>query len=726
MDSKRSKNGFSFNSLNKRDIAGATVIILINVCISWLLFGNMLLQLNSVSFAKSGDGLKGYYTSSYHIKFDKSYNHTEGMNYPFGEHIFFTDSQPLVTNTIKWISHNITDISNYSTGIINTLMLLSIIIGSLIIYLIFRKLGVSMLVSILAASSIVWLSPQLARMGGHFALSYITHIPGLIFLVILFAEKPLFIRSLWIMLWGLILALTHLYFYGIVAIMIIVFWIWAARMIPANIISNGRKLLHFVIQAIIPILLVQLYLGFTDSVADRPGSPWGFMHYRAYPESVFLPLQLPHGEWLAARLGFNHSYIDWEGHAYAGAAASILFAVIFFRMLYHLITLRFSCLSNLFRNPFLSMIFWAGFLALLYSFAVPFVFNLEWLLKYLGPIRQMRGVARFAWLFFYVMNIIVIVMAYRKLKQKPSLLWYALLVLIIIANSTEAYYNSRSLKNFIDNPDQLSATHRYVPEPKNYQAIVPLPYFHVGSENISWTDDAGLLPEAFRLSLCNGIPITGVYLSRTSLEQTYLQISPFLTGENPPAVFKLYDCRNILLLTADDFPLNETEMQLIAESSDILHCEGFRVGSIPFRSYKRIIEQNRGMSTNDERFQKFGDITIPDIRRYSRVIEAEIPEGAVKGWLFFAVPGFRKDLIPRTTANIVIQENPQSNLLDDWKPIAHSLTGFLSDNTSIHLITFDIPANAKMLHFNTQNKGLKKQLFTYKDIRIAYTFREEP
>lgn len=62
------------------------------------------------------------------------------MNYPYGEMVLFTGNQSAIANTIKFISENITDISLYTIGIVNLLMLFSIVIAALFIFLIFRDL----------------------------------------------------------------------------------------------------------------------------------------------------------------------------------------------------------------------------------------------------------------------------------------------------------------------------------------------------------------------------------------------------------------------------------------------------------------------------------------------------------------------------------------------------------------------------------------------------------
>ena len=111
------------------------------------------------------------------------------MNYPFSENIMYTDCHPLQANLLKFINQFFPEVSNYSIGIINSFMILSIAITGLFLYLIFIKLGVSSLLSVLGALAITILSPQLFRLTGHLALSYSFFIPITIYLLLLFEEK---------------------------------------------------------------------------------------------------------------------------------------------------------------------------------------------------------------------------------------------------------------------------------------------------------------------------------------------------------------------------------------------------------------------------------------------------------------------------------------------------------------------------------------------------------
>ncbi len=146
------------------------------------------------------------------------------MNYPYGEHVFFTNNQPLISNTVKFISQNIVDISDYTLGILNFTMLFCLVIAPLILYLIFTGVGVGPVLSILASVGITYLSPQIDRFGGHFNLCYVCVIPLMIYLVMQFFKKPGFLLTFLIFLTAMAAALTHFYFYGFLAVLLLFFY----------------------------------------------------------------------------------------------------------------------------------------------------------------------------------------------------------------------------------------------------------------------------------------------------------------------------------------------------------------------------------------------------------------------------------------------------------------------------------------------------------------------
>jgi len=123
-------------------LKGLALIIVLTFGALCLFYGSLIPVLNEVYFSASGDGLQSYVNMQYHIRYDDSYLWCRSMNYPYGEHIFYTNCQPLISNTIKLLDELGIDLSGYTTGIVNGLLILSIALASVLLYLIFAELGV--------------------------------------------------------------------------------------------------------------------------------------------------------------------------------------------------------------------------------------------------------------------------------------------------------------------------------------------------------------------------------------------------------------------------------------------------------------------------------------------------------------------------------------------------------------------------------------------------------
>jgi hypothetical protein len=108
-------------SLRLASIAAITQIILIV-----FLWFRLIISPNDYFFAGGGDGIKNYYTPMYYLQYDKG-THFSGMHYPFGDNVVFSDNQPLIC----WLLKPIVSIGlfnpDYSIGLLNLLMLLSVV-----------------------------------------------------------------------------------------------------------------------------------------------------------------------------------------------------------------------------------------------------------------------------------------------------------------------------------------------------------------------------------------------------------------------------------------------------------------------------------------------------------------------------------------------------------------------------------------------------------------------
>ncbi len=573
------------------------------LCMGFFL-GKLFIQPNETFFKASDDGMQAYYGALYHVKYDTSYWHSSGMNYPYGEQVFFTGCQPIVTNIIKLIS-TVIDISAYTIGIINLIMLFSVALCSFVLYFLFKHLRVPPIFGALAAVAITFLSPQFIRMGGHYSLTYQFAIPLFLLLLLKFYESPNVKKSILISLFVFFIAATQFYFFGFFAIIAFSYWLFIIFSVNSNIVLKGwQKVTYFIkhifIQLVLPFIVLQFMIFLINNVHDRTAQPWGYLEYFTNITGVFFPMEKTfYSDFLLTFIKPEYPP-SMEGYSYIGLTATLVFILFILISLKRLFFLKFKEAFKVTDNIILNAFLWAAILALFLSFAYPFrIHGYGSWLNYAGPLKQLRAIGRFAWVFYYIINIIAI----YKISQwangtkqfwKISILSLALLVLIM-----DAYYTANNKQDLFNNKIiQLSDKKNLLPqnlwfnkiEPKNYQAIIGLPYFHVGSENFWIASATEIVKHVFVASLKTGLPTTMVFLSRTSISQTLKNIQIVKEKYRKLEIVNDFNSVKPFLVLARESELNDQEKELLSSCRLLTKAQDFNVYELEVEVLKKYSE----------------------------------------------------------------------------------------------------------------------------------------
>jgi hypothetical protein len=563
-------------SLKYSNIVKNLSAIALPLMIVILFFPHIFRHPGNYFFASGGDGLKSYFGTYYTIKYDKDYFHSVSQNYPYGESVFYTDSQPVISSVFALLKKIGIDLSDYLIAFLNFFMLVSIPVGAFFLYLLFRRLKLPYWYSIIISSIIAFLSPQLDRLGGHFSLSYVFMLPLFLLTYYNFFKFHNLKNSIYV---GLVVFLglgMHAYYFAFFAIILIfgIFVLLFDRNSGLKIITEF--ITYLFLQLLLPFTIFTLISG--GGPDDRSAYPWGFFSTRAYFESVFLPNGKPYANFI------NIHYLNWEGIAFIGMVASIGFMILigtYFRKRFKNNPLQ------LHTDSFINMLLWVSILALFFSFTFPFSWGLEWLWNYLGPIKQFRASGRFAWIFYYVINIAVFYSLWKWFETKNRIHYTLVFSFVLLWGTYDAFLNVRGKENLLRNEiSEISDQKNLLPQDKwikqldtkKYQAIISLPYYHVGSETY-WIEGSGNSAKfAYITSWKTGLPICNVMLSRTSISQTTKNLAiKWEPLSNYNIIGKFRKDKDILLLEMKGEVRDDNELRLIKYAEKINENENFNV-----------------------------------------------------------------------------------------------------------------------------------------------------
>lgn len=538
------------------------------------------------------DPLKSYYLPAYYMKYDTGYMCT-GFNYPYGEHAVYADIQAAITFPLNWIDNHIIPLQQHFGIIMLFFLFGSVFFAAFLLYKILQLLDLPDTWAAFGAILIVWLSPQWIRLPVHYGLSYMWTIPLAWYALLRYSQVP---KAKWLLLLSLgILAsgLLHMYNTLIVGSFVIAYALlaWLERK------AYWKKSLALLSTVLVPIIFIQLFLKFTDPFhTDRPEIPWGFYHYMAEPESIFLPQYGAVRDVL--RSCFFYANVNIEGWAYIGLVAVFVCLALIFRFFRRLKGREFAKLRRFSTHQDLNRSLLAAFLILLFSMGVPFVWGLSFLLDLVPPLKQFRSLGRFAWVFYYVFTAFTIrylYVLYRSLaKRRRKSLGLVLLLISISFWFVEGNLNILHFKWAYRRAKQEAGVDRFNYEAllaqkgykvSDFQAILFFPYAHMGSEKLGMHRGDLSLQQGVYASYQLGMPIITTFSSRTSLSQSLKLIQllskPVIEKE---VLQELPSDKPILLITTSE-KMSEAEQILIDKSEPICTYDQYQLLKLPLSAF---------------------------------------------------------------------------------------------------------------------------------------------
>lgn len=479
-----------------------------------------------------GDGAKNNLTYLYHSAYGKGI-WFQGMNYPYGEHIVFTDGIPVLSVLFAALG-NVSFPA--ALTVLWWLFGLSYVLSAVYLYKLLLRVTDTPLFSMVVALIITFLSPQFICIRGHYALAFTCIIPMFFYWTYMFHTSGRYRYCIYMLALGVVSAFIHPYYAGMLLV-------WAAVYgLGYLILTKGaakEKLRHAGMAMATGgsvALIVMLALRFTDPITDRPEQPYDPLESYTNIPQVISSYYSPFWKALVDHQLLPVVADGGEGFSYIGLVPEAVLVVALVLFLYR--RRKKADVVAPAMGPIWPFI---AFATLIFSMGIPFVWHMQWLKDLLPVFRQFRALGRFAWIFYYVITVYAAVVMYGWFGQlraagRQRLAWGLMLLAMSIwgyevrgyvretrkyAREAAYYYDVITMK-YEQNWESFLKDHGLKRD--EFQAILLLKFFHVGTEKI-WVGDPGwLITMGSRAALQLQLPIVDVMMSRSSWGQAQKQV----------------------------------------------------------------------------------------------------------------------------------------------------------------------------------------------------------
>ena len=492
---------------------------LIGILAIILLYTDVILHPDSFMFGAYGDSVKNYFTFAWHVRYDSNWLHFGGMNYPFGDHVCYTDGHPIFSLLLGHFGF----VKQYPVGTLNMLMLLSQILGIFSVYLLLKELGLQRFVAAIGGLSMIWMQPTMFRMLGHFSLSHVWAIPIALYLLVKYwnSSKPIWIAALAV--YCIFLFFLHPY-YGMMVSLIP----FCTGMLDFTLNALYRKSLLraglFILTGILAPAFYLFFLKLTDSHPERPDKALGFLIHTSSIDDILVSSLPPFKHFMSQIIKVERQ--NWEGSAYIGLATMLILVVYAGLQLYNYKKTEFN------PNSLFTRLLGAGIIILLFSFGFPFKFGFEQWLNYVPFIEQFRAPGRFAWVFFFIVVsfafYILNTWCFALFRNGKRIIAFGLPLLVFgvffaeghIAQTGMAVKAQKNKNTLTAEPSYEIRSELHKLKARNFAAIIPVPFFHYGTDYLFLSSDYGEQKLAYELSFHSGIPLMASSDPRASLKET--------------------------------------------------------------------------------------------------------------------------------------------------------------------------------------------------------------
>jgi|GEM_PF-3681766 len=576
-------------------------------------------------FGKNQEGIRNYFSPLYYILFDRDFRFT-GMSYPYGEHLAYVDAQPGLSMIFAPLLNGNTEYAGNIIAIMNLLMLVSIPLGAVYLFRIFTLWKMPNFYSAIVAACIALLSPQVYRMTGQYALSYVCFFPMIWFYAAYWLQSGKITSLIFLFITITAFGFLHTTYFSLSTVFLIlsafIFLLYKRKKKGGFI-----KAISLSGVTLLPIACYVIWLKFTGALdmADRHPHPYDLFQGLSSFTSVFVPSEGPVKQILNLFLPLGQ--VEWEGKAYVGTAA-ILCCIT------GLWVLRDRIQEKEFLAPSLGVFLLAAIFCLMLSFSVPLnLLPQHWLPDYLW---KAGSFGRFAWAFYYVFAgtgawLLYILTEYLR-KKSHAVIAMTLTVMAILLWGIEALSVQKGLAKEIMERGQLAGDFLSIEDNYNewlgkigksssqFQAILAFPFFNAGNEELYINRSTSSLYYACKASLALQLPLIQNYQGKASLEQSIKAIQLLSNPLIEKLLLKdLKDDRSILLVAKGN-AFHEDEQRILAGSTFLIREKDVALYDVPLSVFRQQLPERKAFGLNNPKFRYLvqGD-TIVSLSRESTV-----------------------------------------------------------------------------------------------------------
>ncbi len=512
----------------------------------------------------------------YFVHYDSG-THFSGMNYPFGDNVVYADNQPLLSWLLKGLYHINVFNPDHIIGLINLLLLASLLLTAYFVSLILSIYEVSDIVNILFSVGITLMSPQVLRYFGHYGLAFSCLIPSIWYFIIRYLSHKKWFNGYWLLIVIVSVAFTFIHVYY--SLLLLLFIAGIGISYPFFSRSISMKNIMLIAAALLPVIIILTYQKLTDPITDRIEQPYGMSVYVANAESVLLPLE--YNQFNIHKIFSIPIKYNYEGLSYIGITGTLFVLFVLFNLGWSFIKRRPSILKKVSFHPTLSAVLVCSVFMLIVSFGWPFIFNEDLFAKIFPPIRNFRSLGRMSWAFYYAITLFCSVSIVKLCYQYRMVVHSGMYLIIILLSSAfwwmdgihhliatrNVAYMGQFTADFLDNSFYNSIINETDYKTDDFQCILSLPYFEVGSEKFYLENGDPYL--AMKLCYQSGLPMINKLMTRSSISQTLLTVQCAGDSLLPKTIFKILPSKKPVLLVVNNLPLTNGEQFLIRHSTPI-------------------------------------------------------------------------------------------------------------------------------------------------------------